>query len=104
MRLEDSVIANTENDGSSVSMEVYDSFSVYAPAALTGVLSIQVSPDNTITWFPAVDGAGVAIVVAAAEMAQIPRLQGTHLRGQTDGLGEAAERTIVFHGTGPEKF
>lgn len=102
MRLEDSVIASSGSNGTAVSLEAVDSFTMTAPAALTGVVTLQQSPDDGTNWFD-ITSAGVVVTIGAGETVTCIKLHGSHVRAQS-AASEAAERTFTVHGSGPKQI
>lgn len=103
MRLEGSTISSGGLNGSTCTTggSVYNSFSVYGPGALTGVATLQASPNDGGSWFDVPDDAGTPITIAAGAMVRVHNVECTHLRVQST-LAEAAERVFQIHGTGYE--
>ena len=73
-----------------------DEASIYAPGTLTGVISIEVSADDEVTWHDT----GVDIAVDAIVL--LSQVNGTHIR-LSSTLAEGAPRTFFLHGAGPER-
>ena len=101
MRLDNAVIDLGETQSSKVSTEVYDSFTLYAPAVFTGAVSVEASPDDGISW-NSVLIAGTPIILGAGEAVTLIKFHGTHFRVVSD-MAEVAERIIQVHGSGSDK-
>lgn len=69
--------------------------SVFAPAALTGVVTVQVSNDGGTTWFDLQDGTGAGSDVTIG-VGNVRRLDWCGWNGLrvTSGSAEGAERTF----------
>ncbi len=92
MRLQDLVIESGETNGVEIDVAEIDELTIYGPAALTGVISIEVSPDKGTTWYPRVGVPAVDIGVTVSTIhAHRMRLVST--------LAEAADRAFIVHGS-----
>lgn len=101
MFLGNSVIANAGTLGSAVSLQAVDAVTVIPPAAFTGVITLEVSGDDTQSWAD-VTSSAVIVLVVGGQSVTLTKIHGSHLR-VTSTLAEGAERTIAIHGSGPRQ-
>jgi hypothetical protein len=92
MRLPSLIIPNGDTDGTPIDVTGIDELTIYGPAALTGVISIEVSPDKGTTWYPRAGAPAISIgVIVNTVHADQMRLVST--------LAEGAERTFIAYGS-----
>ena len=85
------VIPSAGTDSPGVDVAYADSFTIYAPAALTGTISIQVSPNNE-DWFNLQD-AGVDINIGVNEAITVTVSSVLFVRLHSS-MTEAADRSF----------
>lgn len=86
------VIASGEQISNEVPLTTLDRASVYSPSALTGVATIQVTPDGT-NWYDVNTLAIDSILNIDPALAEAIRV--------SSGSAEAADRIFPVHGSGP---
>ncbi|KKN88079.1 hypothetical protein LCGC14_0251510 [marine sediment metagenome] len=92
MRLPDLKILNGQTNGVSIDVAEIDELTIYGPAALTGVISTEVSPDGGTTWYPYAGAPAINVRVTYSTIhAHKMRLVST--------LAEGAERVFPVHGS-----
>ncbi len=96
-RLGASVIADTESVGTPVSLADMDSITVIPPAAFTGVITLEISGDNTQNWVDVTSG-GSTVLVVDGESLTLTKIHGTHVRVGSN-MAEAAERIVQIFGS-----
>ena len=92
MRLPNLVIANGATNGTPIDVAAIDELTIYGPAVLTGVISIEVSPDKGTTWYPRT---GVPAINVGVTVTTIH----AHRMRLVSTLAEGAERTFPVHGS-----
>ena len=92
MRLPNLVIPNTGTVSAGVDILHIEDLTIYGPATLTGVIDIEVSPDDGVTWFT------LALAVAAAGRTPVLAPQASQIR-LTSTIAEGAERLFPVHGS-----
>ena len=92
MNLPPLVIANGATLGTPIDVLHINQLTIFGPAALTGVISIEVSPDKGTTWFPR---AGVPAIDIAVDVNPV----NAHQMRLVSGSAEGAERTFLVHGS-----
>lgn len=87
----DLVIASAGTASNSARVDVAESITIYAPAALTGTVNVQASPDGT-NWYNLQD-AGSDIAVGVDDAVTIVTISVKFIR-LLSSLAEGAERTF----------
>lgn len=95
MRLPNMTIPSGQQNSNAVELVGVNEVTVYGPAALTGTVAVQVSPDGGTTWLLP------AVAVAVDAVVEIPQINASHIRVTSD-MAEAADRVFPLHGAGPE--
>lgn len=101
MLLGNSVIPSAGTVGTAVSLESVDAITVIPPAAFTGVITLEISGDDTQNWDDVTSGGDVVLIVAGQSLT-LTKIHGTHVRVTSAGA-EGAERTVAIHGSGPQQ-
>lgn len=87
--IEGPVIPNGQTESSSVDISFCESFTLYAPAQLTGTINIQSSPNN-VNWYNLQDG-GADINIGVDDAVTVTKNSVKYIRLKST-LAEAAER------------
>lgn len=102
MFLGNSVIPNAGTVGTAVSLQAVDAITIIPPAAFTGVITLEISGDDTVSWADVTSNV-VIVLIVGGESVTLSKIHGSHIR-VTSTLAEGAERTIAIHGSGPSQI
>ncbi len=91
MRLADLVIPNGATNGTPIDVRHIDQLTIYGPTVLTGVISIEMSPDGT-NFFPVTGVPAINIRV------DVPIVNASDVR-LVSTMAEAAERKFPTFGS-----
>lgn len=93
MRLPNLTIPNGQSASNAIELPSLDKVTLYAPAALTAVVTIQLSGDGGTTWHNAPTIAASALVTINPCLAELLRV--------LSAGAEGADRVFFVHGGGP---